>query len=156
MSSPCPQVFPREQQPSRSATQAQLGAEGAVQIFEYRCALEKGAPVQPEQFSRPAISVVTSGVFGFRSDRDDQLLAAGSVLLGNPGQQYEISHEHMGGDRCLIFRFEPAALALRAVACVQRLELDPVLAKELPGRRAARSGRTPEERDGHHSGMISR
>jgi AraC-like DNA-binding protein len=99
-----------EQQPTRNATQAQLGAEGAVQIFEYRCALEKGAPVQPEQFSRPAISVVTSGVFGFRSDRDDQLLAAGSVLLGNPGQQYEISHEHMGGDRCLIFRFEQAAL----------------------------------------------
>lgn len=99
-----------EQQPIPRATQAHLGVEGAVQIFEYRCALEKGAKVLPEQFSRPAISVVTSGVFGFRSDRDDQLLAAGSVLLGNPGQQYEISHEHMGGDRCLIFRFDQTAL----------------------------------------------
>lgn len=101
---------PMKQLPPQSATRAPLGLEGAVQILEYRCALEKGAPVQPEEFTRPAISVVTSGVFGFRSDRDDQLLAAGSVLLGNPGQQYEISHEHMGGDRCLIFRFDPAAL----------------------------------------------
>ncbi len=91
-------------------SRTQLGAERTVRVFEYRCGLEKGARVEPEQFTRPAISIVTSGVFGFRSARVDQLLATGSVLLGNPGQQYEISHEHQGGDRCLIFRFDQAAL----------------------------------------------
>ena len=50
-----------------------------------------------------------------------------------------------GAAQCL-----PPALALATVARVQRLELDPPLAKELPGRRAARSGRVPEEGDAAH------
>jgi AraC family transcriptional regulator len=95
---------------SSGAPKAELASEGAVRVFEYRCALEKGAPVQTEQFSRSAISIVTSGVFGFRSDEDNQLLTTGSLLLANAGQQYEISHDHLGGDRCLIFRFEESAL----------------------------------------------
>jgi AraC family transcriptional regulator len=90
--------------------QTRVAAERTVTVFEYRCGLAKGAPVEPEQFTRPAISIVTSGVFGFRSTSVDQLLTTGSVLLANPGQQYEISHEHQGGDRCLIFRFDEAAL----------------------------------------------
>lgn len=94
----------------QKATHVPVGAEGVVQVFEYRCTLERGAPVQPEQFTRTAISVVTAGVFGFRSGSDNQLLSRASALLATPGQQYEISHEHMGGDRCLIFRFEDGAL----------------------------------------------
>jgi 2-dehydro-3-deoxy-L-rhamnonate dehydrogenase (NAD+) len=39
----------------------------------------------------------------------------------------------------------PAALSLTAVGRVQRLELDSALAKELPGRSTAPSGRAPEE-----------
>src|SRR6478672_525764 len=38
---------------------------------------------------------------------------------------------------------------------VERLELDPLLAKELPGRRARRSGRLPEERHSFHSAIIA-
>ena len=49
----------------------------------------------------------------------------------------------------------PAASAFTPVVDVERLELDPVLAKELPGRRAGRSGRLPEQRDAFHSGMIA-
>src|SRR4029077_7138407 len=41
----------------------------------------------------------------------------------------------------------PARLTLATVSGVQRLELDAALAKELPGRRAASSGRVPEESD---------
>ncbi len=93
-----------------SGPQAELGREGAVRVFEYRCCLQKGAPVEPEQFTFPAIAMVTDGVFGFRSDNADQLLSRGSLLLANPGAQYEISHDHEGGDRCLIFRFDPQAL----------------------------------------------
>jgi AraC-like DNA-binding protein len=80
-------------------------------MTEYRCPLEKGAPVAVEQFSQATISIVRSGVFGFRSDRDDQLLATGFLLLANPGQCYEISHDHGGKDRCLIFRFDNTVLA---------------------------------------------
>ena len=49
----------------------------------------------------------------------------------------------------------PPPRALAAVPDVQRLELDPLLAKELPGRGAGRSGRLPEQRHALHSGMIA-
>ncbi len=81
-----------------------------MRVTEYHCPLEKGAPVAVEQFSQTTISIVRSGVFGFRSDRDDQLLSTGFVLLANPGQSYEISHDHGGGDRCLTFRLQDAVL----------------------------------------------
>jgi hypothetical protein len=41
-------------------------------------------------------------------------------------------------------------VTVAAVGGVERLELDAVLAKELPGRRAAASGRMPEESDLGH------
>jgi 2-dehydropantoate 2-reductase len=49
----------------------------------------------------------------------------------------------------------PPPRALAAVPDVQRLELDPVLAKELPGRGAGCSSRLPEQRHALHSGMIA-
>ncbi|HEU4733514.1 MAG TPA: AraC family transcriptional regulator [Kofleriaceae bacterium] len=95
---------------STSPALREVGAERSVRVTEYRCPLAKGAPVAVEQFSQPTISIVRSGVFGFRSGRDDQLLSTGFVLLANPGQCYEISHDHCGGDRCLIFRVDDAVL----------------------------------------------
>jgi len=47
-------------------------------------------------------------------------------------------------------RLVPAPRALAAVGRVQRLEVDPVPAKELLGRRATPSGRVPEEDDAAH------
>src|SRR5262249_37725782 len=52
-------------------------------------------------------------------------------------------------------RLLPPSGALTAVADVQRLELDSVLAKELPGRGARGSGPLPEQRHALHSGMIA-
>ncbi|WP_163994785.1 helix-turn-helix transcriptional regulator [Pyxidicoccus caerfyrddinensis] len=88
----------------------ELARDGLVRVFDYRCTAEKGAPSEPEQFTSASIAVVRSGVFSFRSERGPQLLTTGFSLLANPGQQYEISHEHAGGDRCLIFRFDEATL----------------------------------------------
>jgi 2-dehydropantoate 2-reductase len=61
--------------------------------------------------------------------------------------------DERGNDRPPGLRPPPRALA--AVPDVQRLELDPVLAKELPGRGAGSSGRLPEQRHALHSGMIA-
>jgi AraC family transcriptional regulator len=95
---------------SKQARHKDVGAPGLVRLTEYRCPFGKGAPVAAEQFSEATISIVRSGSFGFRSDRDDQLLATGFLLLANPGQCYEISHDHCGGDHCAIFRFDEAVL----------------------------------------------
>jgi AraC family transcriptional regulator len=90
--------------------QRELARDGVVRVFDYRCTAAKGAPSEPEQFTFAAISLVRSGVFGFRSEGRTQLLSEGFALLSNPGQSYEISHEHQGYDRCVIFRFEEHAL----------------------------------------------
>ncbi|MCP3059113.1 AraC family transcriptional regulator [Myxococcus sp. K38C18041901] len=92
------------------APRREVAHAGLVRVFTYDCPLAKGAPVEPEQFTHTSISMVRSGVFGFRSDGGPQLLTTGFAMLANPGQPYEISHEHAGGDRCIIFRFDEAAL----------------------------------------------
>lgn len=94
----------------RTPARTELGGEGLVRVFDYQCRAARGAAVEAEQFSACAISVVRSGVFGFRSDDGARLLTTGAALLANPGQQYEISHEHAGGDRCVIFRFDEGAI----------------------------------------------
>ncbi len=81
---------------------------GAVRVSAYRCTANRGDKPVPERFDKPVISIVRSGVFGFRSDRHTQLLTRGFVLLGDPGRGYEVSHEHCGGDECIIFHFDEA------------------------------------------------
>jgi AraC family transcriptional regulator len=100
-----------EQNPTSKQTRHKdIGATRLVRLTEYQCPFDKGAPVAVEQFSEATISIVRSGAFRFRSDRDDQLLATGFLLLANPGQCYEISHDQCGGDHCVTFRFDEAVL----------------------------------------------
>jgi AraC family transcriptional regulator len=54
-----------------------------------------------------SISLVLSGTFTCRSDAGSTLLSEGSYMLLSPGQAYECSHRHGGGDRCLSFQFTP-------------------------------------------------
>jgi AraC family transcriptional regulator len=79
--------------------------DGLVQLREYHCAVRAGDPPEEEQFGRASIAIVRSGVFGVRSGRQSKLLTTGFQLLGNRGQTYETSHDHAGGDRCLVFDF---------------------------------------------------
>ena len=95
----------------------ELGRERLVHVHEYHCTACAGDPPQDERFAHPSIAIVRSGVFGIRTERQPQLMTTGFVLLGNPGQHYEATHEHGGGDRCLVFEFRGGALeALAAEA----------------------------------------
>jgi AraC family transcriptional regulator len=60
-----------------------------------------------EKHARPAIAIVVSGTFQYRSASGLALMTPGAVLLGNTGQSFECSHEHGTGDRCVSFAFEP-------------------------------------------------
>jgi AraC family transcriptional regulator len=96
--------------PARSRGWRELGRDGLVEIHEYRCAACAGDRPQDDQFGRASIAIVRSGAFAIRSDRGARLLTPGFLLLGNPGQHYEASHDHAGGDRCLVFSFEARVL----------------------------------------------
>lgn len=83
----------------------ELAREGLVRVCEYHCTACRGDPPQAEQFPSTSIAIVRSGVFGIHSEQPTQLLTPGSALLGNAGQSYEASHEHGGGDQCLVFDY---------------------------------------------------
>jgi AraC-like DNA-binding protein len=61
-----------------------------------------------EQHSHYSIAVVVAGSFEYRSARGHELMAPGSLMLGNAGQCYECGHQHAEGDRCVAFWYEPA------------------------------------------------
>lgn len=54
-----------------------------------------------------SVSLVLSGTFVYRSDQGSSLMSPGALLLGGAGRQYECSHQHGEGDRCLSFQFDP-------------------------------------------------
>src|SRR5262249_10831529 len=84
-----------------------LATAGPLRVLEYRCRAERGAPPQGEAFGAVSIAIARAGTVGFRTDsRRSRLLSTGFLLLGAPGQAYEVSHEHGGGDRCLVFEYD--------------------------------------------------
>ena len=64
-----------------------------------------------EQHQLFAVAIVLAGSFQYRgSNRANgcgELMTPGSMLLGNPGQNFECGHEHATGDRCLSFHYSP-------------------------------------------------
>ena len=64
-----------------------------------------------EQHQLFSIAMVLAGSFQYRgSNRANgcgELMTPGSLLLGNPGQNFECGHEHAMGDRCLSFHYSP-------------------------------------------------
>jgi AraC family transcriptional regulator len=64
-----------------------------------------------EQHQLFSIAMVLAGSFQYRGSNRaggrNELMTPGSVLLGSPGQNFECSHEHATGDRCLAFHYSP-------------------------------------------------
>jgi len=54
-----------------------------------------------------SIAVVVAGSFKYRSGRGSVVLAPGSLLLGGADESFECGHEHVRGDRCVSFNYEP-------------------------------------------------
>jgi len=65
-----------------------------------------------EQHAGYTIAIVIAGTFQYRaslvrSRARSEVMAAGSLVLGNPGQCFECGHEHGAGDRCISFWYLP-------------------------------------------------
>jgi AraC family transcriptional regulator len=111
---------------------SELGRDGLVEVHEYRCAACAGSRPQADQFGRASIAFVRSGVFAIRSDRGAHLLTHGFLLLGNPGQHYEASHDHAGGDRCLVFSFRDRVVEDLADSMRRGVRRDPFNLNVIP------------------------
>jgi AraC family transcriptional regulator len=60
-----------------------------------------------ERHAGATIAIVAAGSFQCRGPMGRELMSPGSLMLGNPGQTFECSHEHGAGDRCISFWYSP-------------------------------------------------
>lgn len=82
--------------------------QGALTVADYRCRAGVAPRPYTEVHGCPSVSYVRTGTFGYRSRGRSFELVAGSVLVGNTGDEFVCSHDHRGGgDECLSFQLTP-------------------------------------------------
>jgi AraC-like DNA-binding protein len=76
-------------------------------VSDFRCSAVPGEKPFAELHRCHSISFVRKGSFGYHSRGRSHDLVAGSFLIGFPGTEFVCTHEHVCGDECLSFFFEP-------------------------------------------------
>jgi AraC-like DNA-binding protein len=84
-----------------------LLARPSLTVSDFRCTAVAGEKPFVEQHRCHSISYVRKGSFGYQSCGQSHELVAGSVLVGSPGTEFVCTHDHVCGDECLSFFFEP-------------------------------------------------
>ncbi len=81
---------------------------GPIEVVDYRCNTGPDARPFTEVHSGYSVSYVRKGSFGYRVRGECYELVAGSVLVGQPGDEFMCTHEHhVCGDECLAFHLPP-------------------------------------------------
>src|ERR1700737_996884 len=79
----------------------------SITVSDFRCGAGPGDTPYAELHRCHSVSYVRKGSFGCRSRGRFFELVAGSVLVGNAGDEYVCSHDHVCGDECLSFFLAP-------------------------------------------------
>ena len=79
----------------------------SMTVTDFRCTAVPGDKPFAELHRRHSISFVRKGSFGYRCRGRSYELVAGSLLIGEPGAEFTCTHDHVCGDECLSFFFEP-------------------------------------------------
>jgi AraC-like DNA-binding protein len=81
-----------------------LAQTRSMRVTDYRCTAGPGDRAFVEHHPAYGIAWVRSGSFGYRYRGQSYELVAGSLLCGQPGDEYLCTHEHVRGDQCLSFQ----------------------------------------------------
>jgi AraC-like DNA-binding protein len=76
-------------------------------VSDFRCSAVPGEKPFVEQHRCHSISFVRKGSFGYHCHGRSHELVAGSLLIGSPDAEFVCTHDHVCGDECLSFFFEP-------------------------------------------------
>jgi AraC-like DNA-binding protein len=76
---------------------------GPITAYDYRCEARAGDKPFPEMHESMSVSFVRYGSFGYRARGRFYELVAGSVLVGNAGDEFICTHDYAHGDECLSF-----------------------------------------------------
>jgi AraC-like DNA-binding protein len=79
----------------------------SVTVSDFKCSAVPGEKPFAEQHRCHSISYVRKGSFGYVSRGRSHELVVGSFLIGFPGAEFVCTHDHVCGDECLSFFFEP-------------------------------------------------
>jgi AraC-like DNA-binding protein len=79
----------------------------SVTVSDFRCSAVSGEKPFVEQHRCHSISYVRKGSFGYANRGQSHELVVGSFLIGFPGGEFVCTHDHVCGDECLSFFFEP-------------------------------------------------
>ena len=96
---------------------------GDLSVIDYRCQAGPGTTEQVESHQATSLAYVRRGSFGYHARGQASELVAGSLLIGQAGDEFVCSHaHHHGGDECLAFKLSPALLdTLRATPGAWRM-----------------------------------
>ncbi|HKB83505.1 MAG TPA: AraC family transcriptional regulator [Burkholderiales bacterium] len=85
--------------------------KGPVSVVDYRCTAGPAEKPFTEVHRSYSVSYVRKGSFGYRTRGQTFELVAGSVLIGNAGDEFMCTHDHhVCGDECLAFHLDPEAV----------------------------------------------
>jgi AraC-like DNA-binding protein len=79
----------------------------SLTVSDFRCTAVAGEKPFVEQHRCHSISFVRKGSFGYQSRGRAHELVAGSLLIGQPGEEFVCTHDHVCGDECLSFFLAP-------------------------------------------------
>jgi AraC-like DNA-binding protein len=79
----------------------------SMTVSDFRCTAVGGEKPFTELHRCHSISFVRKGSFGYHCDGRSHELVPGSFLIGTPGAEFICTHDHVCGDECLSFFFEP-------------------------------------------------
>src|SRR5215468_7869834 len=79
----------------------------SMTVSDFRCTAAPGDKPFVEQHQSHSISFVRKGSFGYQCRGCAHELVVGSLLIGSPGTEFICTHDHVCGDECLSFFFEP-------------------------------------------------
>jgi AraC-like DNA-binding protein len=81
---------------------------GTLSVIDFRCRAGPHTPVEIERHDLTSVSYVRRGSFGYRARGEEFELVAGSILVGQCGDEFVCTHDHHhGGDECLSFKLAP-------------------------------------------------
>src|SRR5262245_6134537 len=81
---------------------------GSMRVIDYRCTATRHDKPYTELHDSFTVAYVRRGSFGCRAHGRSFELVRGSLLVGQPGDEYTCTHDHAIGDECLSFHLDPA------------------------------------------------
>jgi AraC-like DNA-binding protein len=96
--------------PARRCGLHELARDRAFRVEDCVCDLGAAAPPTERTYERAAIGVMLGGTFVTRASQGEAVVGPGALLLKSAGTSQQYKHVDDGGDRSVVFEYDPGVL----------------------------------------------